>query len=196
MPKRRTKSAAGLLAEVERLGREGASRREIAVALGVTLPGLAVHAAANPELARALAAADEAARSWWEGLPRAAMEAGARIDMASWRGAMAGRYGEAALLAPTPPEPRRTAIYELPDNGTNRRYFPERKQPRDREEAEHYVGLWELAVERAHHGLKLAKRYLGAFPPGEDDEDDDNDLVEDDPGDDVGADDEEADEWA
>jgi len=187
---RRSKAAVRLVAEITRLGREGASRREVAAGLGVTLEELAARAREDAGLARALVLAEEAARAWWDGVPREALAAGARINTASWGGAMASRFGEAALPQPAA---RQTVDIDIPDNGRNRSRFPERRPPRDREEAEHFVGLWELAVENAEEGLEQAKQSLAEFGPPPDD-DGGGYLVEDDPGGDDDAIEQETDE--
>jgi hypothetical protein len=152
--------SAALTAEILRLGRKGSSRREIAAALGMTLEQLATRTRAEPEVAAALALAEEAARAWWEGLPRAAFGAGARVNLAAWRAAMTSRFGAAGLDG-APARPR--AIYDIPDNGMNRRQMPDWWEPEDLDDAEHMFRLWALCAQRANRRRAEAKALFVGF---------------------------------
>ena len=149
-----------LAGEILRLGREGRSRREIAAGLGLTLEELALRARRAPELAEALALAEEAARAWWEGLPRAAFAAGTRINLASWRAAMASRFGAAGLDGALA---RPMAIINIPDNGRDRSRMPDWWDPEDLEDAEHMFRLWALCAQRANRRRAEAKALYVAF---------------------------------
>jgi hypothetical protein len=50
----------------------------------------------RPEIARALALADEAALAWWARLPREAFAAKARFNATAWRAAVRSRFGDAS----------------------------------------------------------------------------------------------------
>jgi hypothetical protein len=169
-----------LAGEILRLGREGRSRREIAAGLGLTLEELALRARRAPELAEALALAEEAARAWWEGLPRAAFAAGTRINLGAWQAAMVSRFGAAALDGASA---RPRAIYELPDNGTNRRLMPDWWQPKTRKDANHLLELWELCASRAEARVEEARTLLAAFGDEDDDFEDEEDEIHYDQGD-------------
>ncbi len=108
---------------VER-AREGFSRAEIAAALGASLIDLDAWAAEHPGFAVALADADTLARAWWDSQPRLALEGGKPFRAAAWAKAMAQRYGRSAdrpKSAPTPTPPSTRTIFEIPDNGRERR---------------------------------------------------------------------------
>jgi hypothetical protein len=103
-------------------GREGLSRVENAVAMGVTLAMLDGRAQEDAALFRALALAEDAAKAWWLALPREALAEGKSLNLGQWREAMASRFGSAALNG----RPRPTIRVEIPDNGRPLRKVPRR----------------------------------------------------------------------
>jgi hypothetical protein len=108
------------------LGREGASRAEIAVGLGASLADLAAWAGEHADFAVALEDADTEARAWWEGLPRRALAAGIPLAASLWAKVMMQRYGRTGHSArqPDPEEPETDEVVtrlEIPDNGRRRR---------------------------------------------------------------------------
>jgi hypothetical protein len=109
------------------LGREGLSRAEIAVQLGVGLRQFAVWAARYPEFDQALDLAETEALAWWRRLPREAVMKGGVFHPAVWAKAMAlwsrtpaQRGASDAKVAQT----RTQLIVELPDNGRPLRKVP------------------------------------------------------------------------
>jgi len=85
-----------LAAKAVALGAEGLGAREIAVALGMTFAALEALEDADAGFAEAMGRAEEAARAWWEGLPRAALSQGKPFHHAGWRAAMAARFEDVA----------------------------------------------------------------------------------------------------
>jgi hypothetical protein len=105
---------------VVELGREGLSRAEISVQLGVGLRQVAVWAARHPEFDQALDLAETEALAWWRRLPREAVLKGDVFHPAVWAKAMAlwtrtpaQRGPSDAKVAQTRPQIR----IEIPDNG-------------------------------------------------------------------------------
>jgi hypothetical protein len=114
------------------LGREGLCRSEMAARLDVLLADFDAWAAAEPAFAVALERAETQARAWWESQPRLALENGKPFRAAVWAKAMAQRYGRqsdrpSAKAADAKKPVRVEAIFEIPDNGRDRR--PGRKRP-------------------------------------------------------------------
>jgi hypothetical protein len=168
--------AGGLAAQVIALGRRGMARAEIAAALDLGEAELAALEAADPGLAVALGRAEAAARGWWEALPREALEAGTRFNLAAWLGAMRWRFGEGEAsgeaAAPAPP-PRPMGILVIPDNGRRRRpgranEDPQTRHRRDLEEARDEVEELESSLEDARCRLSEIEEQ------GPDDDDDDD----------------------
>lgn len=112
---------------VVELGREGLSRPEIAVELGVGLRQLAAWAARHVEFDQALDLAETEALAWWRRLPREAVRKGDVFHPAVWAKAMAlwtrtpvQRGPSDAKVAQTRPQIR----IEIPDNGRPLRKVP------------------------------------------------------------------------
>jgi hypothetical protein len=107
---------ADLAANALRLGRTGMGRREIAAELGLMLVEVESLAAEDAGFALALERAEEAARAWWEALPREAMSVGKPFNLAAWRDAMRARFGAETVQEdePEPSEPRST--FRIPWN--------------------------------------------------------------------------------
>lgn len=114
------------------LGREGRSRAEIAVELGVSLENLAAWACEHPEFSDALERADTESRAWWDKLPREAVWKDGVFHAAVWSRAMVQRFGSLAHRTPPdatdPQAPQRPRVrIEIPRNGREaRRRAPKR----------------------------------------------------------------------
>jgi hypothetical protein len=120
----------GLEARVLALGAEGLSRVEIAAALGLGETELAALEAERPAFVAAMRRARVLEQAWWEALPREALAAGHRFNLAGWLGVMRWRWGGgvAAAIAPAAPAAKPTAPlarYEIPDNGRERPRMPQ-----------------------------------------------------------------------
>jgi hypothetical protein len=113
-----------LVARVISLGREGRSRAEIAVELGVSLERLAAWADDHPDLAAGPEHAATEARAWWDKLPREAVSKDGVFHAAVWSRTMAQRFGSTAHRTPdaadpeAPPRPR--VRIKIPPNGRDR----------------------------------------------------------------------------
>ena len=186
------------------LGRRGLSRSEIGPALGMEMAELAAREAEDAGFARAMRLAAEAARVWWEGLPREALaEPGARFNVGAWRAAMAWRFGaaeaagagEAADEATELEQPR--VRYYLPDNLKERALpdgtplTPKMRRERAIANVQEFLESAERGVERARAQLAEAEEELADWreemrevetdnydPDAEDDEDWDADEDE------------------
>ena len=113
--------------QVVELGREGLSRAEIAVQLGVGLRQLAVWAVRHPEFEQALDLADTEALAWWHRLPREAVVKDGVFRATIWAKAMALRTRNPAQRGPSDAkvaQTRRPVIFEIPDNGRPLRKVP------------------------------------------------------------------------
>ncbi len=86
-------------------------RREIAAELGLRLAEVESLEAEHPDFALALERAEEAARAWWEALPREAVSVGKPFNVAAWRGAMLARFGADLEAEPEPAEPPARFIF-------------------------------------------------------------------------------------
>ncbi len=128
-----TVDAPALAQQIVALGREGLSRAEIAVGLGLDEPALRRLADQHPALAAALVRAETEARAWWDRQAREAVTKDGQFHPAAWIKAMAQRYGsqshrprpnaKADTVRPIPPweldeDPVR---FDIPDNGKERR---------------------------------------------------------------------------
>jgi hypothetical protein len=169
----------GLAAQVMALGRQGWARTEIAAALGLEMAELAAREAGDADVARALRLAAEAERAWWEGQPREALTAGARLDFGAWREAMRWRFGAVqaaadaaagtaargeAEAAAQPARP--LAKYYIPDNLRERRLpdgtpiTPEMRRERAIAQAEPFLAAAERRMARAEEALAKAQEEL------------------------------------
>jgi hypothetical protein len=184
------------------LGRRGLSRSEIGPAMGMEMGELATLEVADADFARAMRRAAEAARAWWEGLPREALaEPGARFNVGAWRTAMAWRFGaeaagagaaEAAAEAAEPERPR--VRYYLPENFKERALpdgtplTPQMRRERAIADVQEFLERAEQRAEHAQAKLAEAEEELAEWreelrdvearnydPDAEDDEDWDED---------------------
>ena len=164
------------------LGRQGCGRAEIGPALGLEMAELAAREAGDADFARAMRLAAEAERAWWEGQPRAALTAGARLDFGAWREAMRWRFGagqaatdaaagtpEAAgrAQAEAAAQPARPlATYYIPDNLRQRRLAdgtpitPEMRRERAIAQAQPFLAAAERRMARAEEALAQAQEEL------------------------------------
>ncbi len=116
----------GLEDRVLALAGGGLSWVEIAAALGLSEAELTALEAARPALALAVQRAEMLERAWWEALPREAVAAGQRFNLAGWLGVMRWRWGEGAGSPAEPPPSRPLARVNIPYNGRPRRNVPPR----------------------------------------------------------------------
>lgn len=113
------------------LGREGRSRAEIAVELGVSIERIAAWADKYRDFADALEFSASASRAWWDAQSRLAVWKNDTFHATAWSRAMAQRFGSpshrtADAAEPEAPPPARVRI-EIPANGREaRRRAPER----------------------------------------------------------------------
>ena len=184
------------------LGARGLSRSEIGPAVGMEMGELAALEAADADFARAMRRAAEAARAWWEGLPREALaEPGARFNVGAWRAAMAWRFGAAeaagagAAEAEAAAEPERPRVrYYLPENFKERALpdgtplTPQMRRERAIADVQEFLERAEQRAEHAQAKLAEAEEELAEWreelrdvearnydPDAEDDEDWDED---------------------
>jgi hypothetical protein len=161
------------------LGRQGYGRVEIGPALGLEIAELAALEAGDAGFARAMRLAAEAERAWWEGQPREALAAGARLDCGAWREAMRWRFGavqaaadaaagtaaRAQAEAATQPA-RPLATYYIPDNLRQRRLAdgtmltPELRRERAIAQAQPFLDAAKRRMARAEEELAEAQEEL------------------------------------
>jgi|GEM_PF-1893280 len=77
---------------VVEFGREGASKAQMAAAIGVARETLDTWITAHPEFAEAMRLALTHAQSWWEARGREGMMAGKEFNAAAWIFAMKNRF--------------------------------------------------------------------------------------------------------
>jgi hypothetical protein len=190
-----------LCERVVALGARGLSRSEIGPAVGMEMEELAALEEGDAGFARAMRRAAEAARAWWEGLPREALaEPGARFNVGAWRAVMAWRFGTAdaaagaaeAAVAAEPEQPR--VRYYLPENFKERALpdgtplTPQMRRQMAIAEVQSFLAPAEREVERAQARLAEVEEELAEWreelrsverrnydPDAEDDEDWDED---------------------
>ena len=109
------------------LGREGRDRPQIASQLGVSLERLALWARQHQAFDEALKRADTEALAWWSNLARDAVMKGETFHPAVWEKVMTQRSRAGAprkSVSESPPKQAPTVVFNIPDNGRDRRRRP------------------------------------------------------------------------